>query len=241
MRTVLAWAPCAVLLPRPLRSLTLIRCARPSSHSLPLLGLGGRVCAPLMSVMLCGPLPRTCSCGFFRRWSASCSQGEVPEAVRPHVRGASIMALRKPNGSLRPIAVGETIRRLTSKIAEDFISERARVVLEPLQLGVKTPNGCEAIIHTAGNGSTATVLMRVRLHSLLTFPTRSTRSTGRQCCSLSAFISLRLLRGLTAVIVMIVSSSLAPQVISSARGVQQGILLAPFSSHLPSTLSFWIA
>ena len=55
-------------------------------------------------------------------------QGEVPDAVRPYVCGASIMALRKPNGSLRPIAVGETIRRLASKIAVDWISERARVV-----------------------------------------------------------------------------------------------------------------
>ena len=59
------------------------------------------------------------------------------------------MALRKPDGSLRPIAIGETIRRLTSKVAVDLITERARVVLEPLQLGVKTPNGCEAIIHAA--------------------------------------------------------------------------------------------
>ena len=38
-------------------------------------------------------------------------RGEVPEAVRPYVCGASIMALRKPNGTLRPIAIGETIRR----------------------------------------------------------------------------------------------------------------------------------
>ena len=59
------------------------------------------------------------------------------------------MALRKPNGSLRPIAIGETIRRLTSKVAVDLITERAREIFEPLQLGVKTPNGCEAIVHAA--------------------------------------------------------------------------------------------
>ena len=63
-------------------------------------------------------------------------RGEVPEEVRPYVCGASIMALRKPNGTLRPIAVGETIRRLTSKVAVELITERARVLLEPLQLGV---------------------------------------------------------------------------------------------------------
>ena len=59
------------------------------------------------------------------------------------------MVLRKPNGSLRPIAIGDTIRRLTSKVAVDLITERACEIFEPLQLGVKTPNGCEAIIHVA--------------------------------------------------------------------------------------------
>ena len=76
-------------------------------------------------------------------------RGKVPESIWPYVCGASIMALRKPNGSLRPIAIGETIRRLTSKVAVDLITERAREIFEPLQLGVKTPNGCEAIIHVA--------------------------------------------------------------------------------------------
>ena len=75
--------------------------------------------------------------------------GEVPESIRPYVCGVSIMALRKPTGSLRPIAILETIRWLTSKVAVDLITERAREIFEPLQLGVKTPNVCEAIIHVA--------------------------------------------------------------------------------------------
>ena len=33
-------------------------------------------------------------------------QSKIPELVRPYVCGASIMALRKPNGSLRPLATG---------------------------------------------------------------------------------------------------------------------------------------
>ena len=55
-------------------------------------------------------------------------QGEVPEVVRPHICGAPIMALREPNATLRPIA-GETIRRLTSKLAVELITERARVTI----------------------------------------------------------------------------------------------------------------
>ena len=43
--------------------------------------------------------------------------------------------------------MGETIRRITGKVAVELISERARALLEPVQLGVRTPNGCEAIIH----------------------------------------------------------------------------------------------
>ena len=66
-------------------------------------------------------------------------QGEVPDAVRPFVCGASVMSLRKPDGTLRPIEVGETFRRITGKVAVELISDRARAVLEPIQLGVKTP------------------------------------------------------------------------------------------------------
>ena len=45
--------------------------------------------------------------------------------------------------------IAETIRRLTGKVAVDLVTERARETFEPLQLGVKTPNGCEAIVHVA--------------------------------------------------------------------------------------------
>ena len=75
------------------------------------------------------------------RSSDSSCVGPFSESIQPYVCGASIMALRKPNGSLRPIAIGETIRRLTSKVAVDLITEWAREIFEPLQLGVKTPNG----------------------------------------------------------------------------------------------------
>ena len=43
-------------------------------------------------------------------------KGELPEDIRQWLCGASLMALRKPNNSLRPVAVGETLRRLCSKV-----------------------------------------------------------------------------------------------------------------------------
>ena len=71
--------------------------------------------------------------------------------------------------------------------------------------------------------------MWTRLHSLLTSPTRSTRSTGRlwapwvDCCYRHDSV------------LFTDSTTVASQVIYSARGVSRAILLAPFSSHLPST------
>ena len=76
-------------------------------------------------------------------------QGEVPDEVRQFARGASIVAWRKPDGAIRPLAISETLRRTTSKVAVDLIADQAREILEPLRLGVKTPNGCEATVHAA--------------------------------------------------------------------------------------------
>ena len=53
------------------------------------------------------------------------------------------MALRKPNGSSTPVAVGESLRRLCSKVAVELMS-----IFEPIQVGVQTKAGCEAVIHT---------------------------------------------------------------------------------------------
>ena len=42
-------------------------------------------------------------------------EGKVPSELRPHFIGAKLIALKKPNGRLRPIAVGNTFRRLSAK------------------------------------------------------------------------------------------------------------------------------
>ena len=159
-------------------------------------------------------------------------RGEVPEVIRPYVCGASIMALRKPNGSLRPIAVGETVRRLASKIAVDFISEHARVILEPLQLGVKTPNGCEAIVHTARQwlhrhrSDANKVALSVDISNAFNSVHRSAvlRSVRVHFPSLAPWVDCCYRHDS---VLFTGSSMAASQVISSARGVQQGDPLGP--------------
>ena len=56
------------------------------------------------------------------RSSDSSCVGPFTQSIRPYVCGASIMALRKPNG--------QSVRRLTSKVAVDLITERAREIFD---------------------------------------------------------------------------------------------------------------
>ena len=57
------------------------------------------------------------------------------------------MALLKPNGKIRPIAVGEVLRRLVAKCLCEAVKEPARKYFWPLQSGVAVPMGVESSIH----------------------------------------------------------------------------------------------
>ena len=73
--------------------------------------------------------------------------GKGPRAVAPWLCGAPLMALPKRNGGIRPIAVGETLRRLISSCAMNHVSKSAAEWFNPLQLGIATSNGTESIVH----------------------------------------------------------------------------------------------
>ena len=74
---------------------------------------------------------------------------ETHEEIRPLFFGASLTALNKKEGGVRPIAVGCTLRRLVGKIASKAMMDRMGSYLSPLQLGYGTPLGVEAAIHSA--------------------------------------------------------------------------------------------
>ena len=77
--------------------------------------------------------------------------GKLPHTVIPHLCGASLLPCLKRGGGLRPIAVGEVLRRLTSKCVARAVLPEALQILSPLQVGVGVPAGCEAIIHSVMN------------------------------------------------------------------------------------------
>ena len=93
-----------------------------------------------------------------RAGPASCSEalsdalntlvaGRTPSCLAPALAGAALFALNKKDpGDVRPIAVGETIRRLASKCFCAETKETAADYLRPLQVGVACPLGAEATV-----------------------------------------------------------------------------------------------
>jgi len=73
--------------------------------------------------------------------------GLAPRELAPFIAGAPLMALVKAGGGLRPIAIGETIRRLVSNCCCEATTEEAKVIFGPLQVGVATQGGAEASVH----------------------------------------------------------------------------------------------
>ena len=62
--------------------------------------------------------------------------------------GAPLTALTKKQGGVRPIAVGDVIRRLVSKCVCNQMGEQFADYLMPDQVGVAVSGGMEALVHT---------------------------------------------------------------------------------------------
>ena len=58
-----------------------------------------------------------------------------------------MVALRKPDGNCRPIACGDILRRLTSKILLTRVQPHMSKQLAPLQVGFGIPAGVEHMVH----------------------------------------------------------------------------------------------
>ena len=72
----------------------------------------------------------------------------APAEVAVFLAGGNLTALNKPApGDIRPIAVGESICRLTGKCLCAALKEKAASFFEPSQFGVACPRGAEKVIH----------------------------------------------------------------------------------------------
>jgi hypothetical protein len=67
----------------------------------------------------------------------------MPLDVGQIVCCATLTPIKKKDGGLRPIATGEVVRRLTSKVLARKVLLDMRELLEPSQIGVGLPGACE--------------------------------------------------------------------------------------------------
>ena len=75
--------------------------------------------------------------------------GQISDFARIQFFSANLTALGKKDGGIRPIAVGNILRRLASKVANHFAFHKVSNLLRPVQLGVSVKNACEAAVHSA--------------------------------------------------------------------------------------------
>ena len=83
-------------------------------------------------------------------------EGKASPNACPYFFGASLIALEKKDGGVRPIAVGCTLRRLVAKCAGYSIMQDMAELLRPKQLGFGISRGAEAAVHAT----------RIFLHNL---------------------------------------------------------------------------
>eukprot|EP00731_Ephydatia_muelleri_P016404 Em0009g828a len=78
--------------------------------------------------------------------------GKAPKELSIYLSGATLTALSKNKSNcppdVRPIAVGEVLRRLTSKCMCHLIKHKAAEFFHPFQFGVACPRGAEKILHS---------------------------------------------------------------------------------------------
>ena len=74
--------------------------------------------------------------------------GKILEAITPIFYGARLIGLSKPDGGVRPIAIGLTLRRIIAKICMKKLKPSHESLFLPQQLGVGLRSGCGGAIHS---------------------------------------------------------------------------------------------
>ena len=75
--------------------------------------------------------------------------GNIPAFIKPVVSSATLISLAKKCGGIRPIAIEDTLRRLTSKCISRRMLEKFKDYFRPFQLGAGVKHGSEAAAHVA--------------------------------------------------------------------------------------------
>ena len=152
-------------------------------------------------------------------------RGDTPDVVRPFFFGASLVALNKKSGGIRPITVGCTLRRLTAKVACNLVATDMAELLAPHQLGYGVRGGSEAAVHAGrcflNNMSSEQAMVKLDFANAFNTLRRDRMLEAVQllCPEIYSFVHS----------VYAASSNLqwGDRSLSSAEGVQQGDPLGP--------------
>ncbi len=82
------------------------------------------------------------------------ASGQAPLSISEWVGSAPVTPLCKRDGGVRPIAVGETLRRLVGKLWMKRIASKAQTYLGDSQIGVAVKGGTEAVVHAVQRAAT---------------------------------------------------------------------------------------
>ena len=140
--------------------------------------------------------------------------------------GANLIALQKKDGGVRPIAVGNSLRRLAAKVASAKVVCEMSDLLAPRQLGFGVKGGAEAAIHAArlylANLDSSAAVVKLDFKNAFNSIRRDRMllAVSDLCPSLFRFVHSAY-----------ASSSLfwGVELICSAEGIQQGDPLGPSS------------
>ena len=75
------------------------------------------------------------------------AQGKIPPAIHEVISSSRLIASPKENGDVRPITIGECLRRLTAKVICIQKKESFNSHFQPIQHGVAVKGGTELLIH----------------------------------------------------------------------------------------------
>ena len=76
------------------------------------------------------------------------AQARVPPTIAAAIALGRLVALQKPNGRVRGIVVGDTLRRLVSRCMAQQYASTFQAACQPHQYALATRAGSEAIVHT---------------------------------------------------------------------------------------------
>ena len=104
---------------------------------------------------------------------------DVPEDVLEVIRLGRVTALRKPDGGVREIVVGDILRRLVARTIARQVPKKAEAATAPFQYALSTKAGCECMAHML---HTLTDVDERAASCQSMELVRSTLSPGMHCC-----------------------------------------------------------